>query len=278
MKLVMSSVKAILGDSKEVMVYGFGSCQYVHVSMALHALQFRAIRQDIFKGEFEMLDYDKDPHNPNFVQVSDSDDYEEYRQREQTILFARECKALITSLCIYNLKRKQSNESIMPLLFCVESEFPGYAPVSVNIKSVAESHPMLGTYITDEELRRCSKMFYFETEPEFKTVIKETFKFVKLVPDPIDNESYRLQSIPPFWEKPEWEVAWSKRQSMNTPAALRAKQFPWREVTNQKVRAILQKQSLFKRSAAANDINVTGGDDNNNVLAAGSVTTNGMQK
>ncbi|OCH98236.1 hypothetical protein A8135_11775 [Legionella jamestowniensis] len=249
MKLSSSSVKAILGDSKEVLVYGFSNCQYGYVARALNALQIKAMIKDSFKNEFEMLAFDSESHALDAIQDLNSNEYQEYMEREKTILFARECKTLITSLCVNNLKRKQNNEPIIPLLFCVEAEFPGYS-VSLNIKSVAESHPMLGTYITDEELRRSFKMSTFETNPEFKAVIKETIKFVKLLPDSFEPDSYHLQSIAPFWEKPEWPSAWDKRQPMKTPAALKTKQFPWREVTSQKVSAILQNQGLFKESGA----------------------------
>ncbi|ASQ45117.1 hypothetical protein [Legionella clemsonensis] len=247
MKLSLNSVKAILGDSKEVLVYGFSNCQYGYVARALNALTIKAMIKDSFKNEFEMLEFDSQPHVPDASLDLNSIDYQEYVEREKTILFARECKALITSLCINNLKRKQNNEPIIPLLFCIEGEFSGYS-VSLNIKSVAESHPMLGTYITDEELRHCFKMWMFETEPEFKEVIRETIKFVKLLPHPVEPESYQLQSIAPFWEKPEWAAALDKRQPMKTPEALKKKTFPWREITAQKVSAILQNRGLFKES------------------------------
>lgn len=201
MKLDPHSVKAIMGDSQNALVYGFESCYYEEVVTLLS--------ENYNAGKFYAVD----------APMIKFDKYDDLGEME------RECKAAITSLVLDNYKRSLHKLPITPLIFCVSKSENG-EQFEMNIAQVANRSGEISS-VTDKELRRCYKVFA-ELSPEIRAIAEQTFKFVNLRQNDKEQDVYHLDPIEPFWKKPEWQGLWQKRQANKQPSSKR-KKFFWRE-------------------------------------------------
>lgn len=186
MELEASSVKNLLGENNEVLVFGLIKCLYFNVKWALKKLNYKAYI-------FDSIPF-------NLIQADDISTHRFGSSR------GAECKRILTSLIAENYSRQQANLALIKLIFCVEKE-DKEGIVKLNLEKIAHTRNMNGC-ITDEELRRCYKM-YTDSSPEIKKLILETIQFVKV--KAISQDLYQLEPLSPFWEDPNWKLLWKER-------------------------------------------------------------------
>lgn len=248
MKLNLASVQAITGNSIQVVVYGLSSCKYDELGTTLEQFNYKVDMNG--NPSFQMVKYDQVPFNEDLDNVMEIDFFN----------CARKCKAIITSLIIENYRRSQTGETLIPLIFCVGMEVDS-KPVVLNIKKISESHNHWKESVTDEELRRCYKM-YKEAEPHLKEIIEKTLKFVKILLNKNDTSEYLLEEIKPFWEDVQWESVWNTRTHTIEPPLLPQKKFPWRTVLSNELIKLSSKSNLFNVNNNCNNNNLKGDSDN----------------
>lgn len=220
-KLEQQSLRALIGDSEEVAVYGFKLCRYYEVS---DALKRKDIKVDLWSSyRFPVIKIDK---------ISFSF-YGGAGWSTSAINSARDYKAILTSLVIENYKRSRAGEPQIPLLFCIGLEEDGKT-VTLDSKKVAHDNSALyGSSMTDKELRRCYKI-YSEGPDEIKSIAVQTFKFVNLKQSTSDKDLYTLEQLSPFWEQQVWKEAWQDRK-LYKASFKQPKQFAWRKILNETV-------------------------------------------
>ena len=158
MQINITSLKKIIGNSKELMFYGFGYCHYLDVYENINFV--REFKSYCFLGgKFPKIEFDEG---------NDS--------------LKNSCKAVITSILIENYKRTKQGLPIIPLIFCV-----GYAGddnhFTLDLDKVAQRGKVSTTL---PELRRCFKSCV-EMGPEIKKIANQTIKFVQVKQDQVDK-------------------------------------------------------------------------------------------
>lgn len=231
LKLNFDSVKQIVGESKQVMVYGWIDCYYIEVSKALKSVDspIGKVFNSVI-GDHGMSDRDKrkilETVDGSIIKQLKFDKvHEDKRDHDNSLIKTKEkystsrvCKAGITNLMLENLKRKQNNMELIPLIFCIEvdesfskkDKFVGSTPKSITSKNQEQNQ-----LITHSELRRCYKFcqeFEKSSDPllkEIAGIARETIKFVKLTG--IEDGSCCLEKIGAPWDRDDWTPAWEER-------------------------------------------------------------------
>lgn len=216
MKLDSDSIKQLIGESKDVIVYGFTDCAYTAVFIALRECQYQVCHQEI-----NTITYD-----------------------ETNGKIGDRWKALLTSLVVENYKRELLKQPLVYLIFCVAYE-DEHTSKFINISQVASSRSQRSpvSSITDKELRRSFKL-YNETTPEIKKIVQKSFKFVKVKKN-LEKGDYQLEEVKPFWEEANWEKMWEARKQTSQPE-IKAKKYPWKTLLSQQVNQLQNSALLFK--------------------------------
>ena len=236
------SVRKVLGNSKEVLVYGFGHAHYTKVSDEL--------KKGL--GNIQKV-FDWSIGNPQLAnksvittalgQTMEQISFEESPEgRTQT---ARLCKAGITNLILENYKRHKRGQEPIQLLFCVSSNTadPSFASTA---ESISSREPTKNAVITHKELRRLYKLckeLEGSKDPELillSEIAKKSVKMVSVNQKP--SGDYELAEVPPMWEDPNWNIEWQKRLTLrpmnSTQVAMHRK---WR-------RELINRTKIFNAS------------------------------
>lgn len=272
LKLNIESLKTIIGDVNEVMIYGFVECYYKEVITVLEKSGYKALMWDF--PPFKRLEFDDLGHpvidpEENKDEGSDEEDIpaetskrvlnflaefaEQKTKKAQNFRLmltnnGRYCKNILTSLAFENYRKSLAGEPIIPLIFCVGLDSADKKITLDSNKLITSHNGDLGS-VTDEELRRCYKIAKNATS-ELKPIIEKTFNFVSLKQDSVDKDLYSLEKREPFWQEPGWEEAWQEnRVHTDRPAFVpEKKNHPWRNVLATEMSELtkaLQKQSMF---------------------------------
>ncbi len=191
------SIKAICGDSKQVMVYGFGHCGWWWMLGKLRDNDSPFQRVFSFKVGTVKSPPPKTLEGHEIIQIpTKPSSYSE-------------CKAGITNLVLTNYLRKQNNQPIIPLIFLVDVSDNQFPLSAAEIAGRTDSDKL----ITHSELRRCYKLcteFEGTSLEAISKVAQETIKFVKLVKQ---DQIRIIEPCEPVWEKSDWKAAWAQRQA-----------------------------------------------------------------
>jgi hypothetical protein len=206
--LDMNSVQKVLGNAKDVVVYGFKHARYVAVREWLKYPD--ANLKNVFNYAIG---------NVSFVRPGEPQERLAYHTEytEDNHLFcARIAKAGVTNLVLDNYKREKMGKELMPLLFCIGTNT--HPELITTPKHLAEKTTR---YITLKELRRVFKLCtYFEgsDDPEmrkFSDVAKRTLKMVTV--DKTSSGEYSLNEVEPVWKDSQWDAEWTKRMQFHPP-------------------------------------------------------------
>lgn len=218
MSIDLSSLKAIIGDSKEVMVYGLADCRYM------------AIKSDIKNtGNVQAYDFE----NIKYMAMEFILDLNQGNTTDISKVRAQ-CKANLTSLLIENYKRIKSGQPIIAIIFCVglHDKDNNKTETTLDIDRIL-THSKT---IANDELRRCYKCLT-EMGDEIKKLTVQTFKFVNVVRTRINYENhFSLEEVPPFWNNSRWPQLWSDYSKNKRP--MPKKDHPWRNVLAKKIAEI----------------------------------------
>lgn len=199
-----NSVKKIIPDANQAMVYGWGHCKYQHVTEALRLAGSPV--QKVF--DCSVGSKAADVGKKTTVEGKVIEQLEVNSGKD----LSRQCKAGLTNLIFENYLRKQQGLPLIPIIFCVDIDdnpFPTTTP-----DTVTSRNDQLNTLITHNELRRCYKLAHeLEKDPELKDIAdiaKETIKFVRIKEKGADN--YSLETITPFWDQANFSDKWLERE------------------------------------------------------------------
>ncbi|KTC86817.1 hypothetical protein [Legionella brunensis] len=193
------SVKAICGESKEVVVYGFGNFNYLEICEAINALSgMKAYNSEDYDYSMEVFD------------------------KRQTMGQYDHFKYLLNALVLENYKKQQNGQPITPLFFVVGLDKKSYDLARIS----ARAPDPFEKGVTLTELRRCYKLAH-EFGDKLNEVAQQTFKFVKATSTP---NGYVLEVVDPFWEEKEWQQQWTtrKQSTKSLPGSVNKNNF-WRE-------------------------------------------------
>jgi hypothetical protein len=216
------SVIAITKEADQVMVYGWGHCNYSEVSQAIRAMSreddfpIKAVygNQMGYPTPYEVegsMTLEGRKMNQIFFDISDSD----YQ------MTARICKTALVNLVLENYKRIKEGKSVIPTLFCIDIDDN---PKPFSSERICSKERGMNIQITHKELRRACKLCN-HPNAAIREAALSTFKFVKLV----DKEgSYALKEIAAPWEDESWKEAWGKRKLQSSSVA-KNDEFSWRK-------------------------------------------------
>lgn len=202
---MFSSLRIIVGNVNQVMVYGWGYCSYKAVFSACinHPDSFFKMVYDDGLGssdESKTLEGHKIEKLPIFPSGN---------------LISRTCKTGITNLLLENYKRNKENRYIIPVIFCIdcdENEYPSTA------KTISSKEFYLNKLHTHSELRRTYKMqreLINSPDKELREmgqIANHMFKFVKVI-NQADN-GIVFQEVPALWTSPDIDQALQQRAAM----------------------------------------------------------------
>ncbi|CAM2735015.1 Uncharacterised protein [Legionella steigerwaltii] len=181
MKIDQESIKALCGESTEVVVFGFGKYDYKEVC------------HEINKN--------------NGIQAFHSDDYlfknEDLGKGTPHSMYGY-FKLILNDLILENYKKKKEGKPTVPLIFVVGKSSESYDPHQI---AKREDDPY-EKWVTLTELRRVYKLAT-EFGPEFSQVALDTVKFVSLE---TLSDVTKLKPVTPFWESKDWQSDWQKRK------------------------------------------------------------------
>jgi hypothetical protein len=216
------SVLAITKEADQVMVYGWGHCNYTEVSQAIRVMS----REDDFpiKAVYgNQMGYPTrydvecsmtlEGRKMNQILFDDSDsDYQ---------MTARICKTALVNLVLENYKRIKEGKQVIPTLFCIDID-ENITPYSA--ERICSKERGMNIQITHKELRRAYKLCN-HPNAAIREAALATFKFVKLVDK---GPSYALKEIAAPWEDESWKEAWGKRK-LQSSTVEKNEEFPWRK-------------------------------------------------
>ena len=225
MRVDKKSIMKLVGQSREVVVYGLLDCLYRDVVAHLAHL-----------GELNVYDVMTFDDEGCRIPVIDVDTDADTR----CDMVKRISKAGITSVLIENYKRSKLGKPLVPLIFCVELQKDNQQVV-LDAERVAKLTGHASS-VTDAELRRCFKSI-LEAPPELRKIAEKTFKFVRVEQDHQENDLYHLQEVAPFWKRPDWNQLWEARNKGKMKKIVE-KKHPWRNTIVEKIRLFHAKPEL----------------------------------
>jgi hypothetical protein len=173
------SVLHIIGDSREVAIYGYGALGYHFV--------YEQLKQEIIEGKSPLIGcYNfSDLYSP----VQDGSGDSLHQKSPHLISY----KAGILNVVLENCKRSKVGEPIIPVLFCVTSSLSerDFSPANANMRA----DPSMGNkrLCTAQELNLAYKLcFDPKLSKEVHSVALRTFIFVQTV-GPISNQPIALK-------------------------------------------------------------------------------------
>jgi hypothetical protein len=217
------NLREIIGqDAEAVMVYGIGGCAYTEVDKGIKKLIPQSITSTItdnsksLKPLKKVYDYNigirgKNPRSVDGTTPIPQIEYADTPFAAKTI--ARQCKAGVTNLTIFNTLLEAQEQTTIPTIFCVEGtrEDPTTSASTWHItdKTIHSKEPALNDKITMKETRRVGKLCFDEQiDPRVRAVAQKNFHFVsvteKLDHDELtntDHYTYLLSRIDAPWGK-----------------------------------------------------------------------------
>ncbi|WP_454781584.1 hypothetical protein [Legionella sp. WA2022007384] len=181
MKVDEKSVKALCGESSEVVVFGFGKYDYKELCNAINK----------YSG---MNALNSDNYDSKHTDLSKNNPYSMYNY----------FKFILNDLMVENYKRQKEGKPIVPLIFVVGKSDAKYDP-----KQIAQrDDDPTEKWVTLTELRRVYKLAT-EFGPEFSQVALDTIKFVNIE---TNSDVTTLKLVTPFWESQDWQKDWQTRK------------------------------------------------------------------
>lgn len=218
----LNSIKSIIGDTNQAMVYGFEHCYYDEIGVLLKTdpFNFRVFNACVgLKNE------------PVSTRTTLENSIIHQLPLRLPISINAMCKCALTNIVFENFKRIINCLPIIPILFCIDTNSNEY-PISA--KNILIKNSYLNILTTHSELRRAYKLcFDTDIDPRLNIVAQNTFKFAKVEQSQNsedqneDNEVaivYRLIKAEAPWTDKLWNAEWTKRKS----ASKERKKEDWR--------------------------------------------------
>lgn len=198
--LDFNSVKNVIGDSKQAMVYGWADCHYKKVAKALEKSPESCVKKvfDYHLGDSSA------PKNEKTLEGREIEKLKVYIKPGKEM--HRLCKTGVTNLLLENYKRSKEGKDIIPVIFCLDADDNQNVSSSETISS---KDPKINEYVTNSELRRCKKLYdELNKSPdeelrEMAEIAKQMLKFVKVVRSGENGDKAALQPIPGLWDLPD---------------------------------------------------------------------------
>lgn len=209
------SVKALCGESKQAMVYGFERCAYQDVADVLGKFYLEKVfnwfvgdptKAVIIRTTIEGRVIEQLPIKP-------------YPPSELPAPSQRH-KAGLSNIVLENYKRAKVGLPLIPIIFCVDID-SNSRPIDIEILASNQ------TRYTFKELRRAYKLICEFDNPELRRIALATFKFVKLTKE--REASYKLDLVPAPWANVRWKELWAKRKAKAKPPKAPAGEYNWRK-------------------------------------------------
>lgn len=237
------SVQNILGESRTAMVYGFASCKYWEVFLALHEHEKVSRVYNFCLGDecreikvweaYQRLDGE-------WIHQIDSGTFElrNYGSRHEKQGCARRCKTGLVNLVLENYRRvKYGDGQITPIIFCIDYEdeagpnpYPLTSERLLSKTRFAEGHDgqyvEMNRLITHSELRRAYKLCHDpRVDTEVRQIAHNTFQFVKVKEL---EDTYELERLVAPWEQVDFQEELAKRKSYVSEFSPIRKKYDWR--------------------------------------------------
>ena len=207
------SAKKIVGDAKEIMLYGFAYAHYIDVARAL---------SDTVPTVKKVFDYTMGNSNERLISEETGRSIAKLRYKSMASghdaavkRLARICKSGLVNLVFENYKRQKRYEPIIPLIFCIDSNTKKVQEYS-SLEGITSCDASLKKVITYKELRRLAKLCFTlrdSDDPELKElseVARQTLKMVRVDVD-ASSGAHVLKEVPSPWDDPKWEEKWDER-------------------------------------------------------------------
>lgn len=208
MNIDLTSLKALVGESNQAMVYGYHDTSYG----SLEALLILNPASQIYKtfDSSTIREIDAKTLEGRIIETVPTKKISEKNLTptlNKNIKYA--CKASIVTLALENYKRKVEKIPIIPLIFVVNlnNSLSYYNP-----KEISESDRQ-SARVTPSEIRMCYKLYSeFKDSPikELADAVKEMFLFVNIQVNARNNVNF--EKVNPVWEHAAWTQEWTKRQ------------------------------------------------------------------
>lgn len=206
----VDSVKKIIGESKQVTVYGWSHCHYGAVSDAL-------------TRDLKVFDYrlGNDYESSETLERQKIEKMNVYTDSKSEKEFHRKCKIGISNLLLENYKRCKEGKEFIPLIFCIDTDNNEFI---TNSETISSKDQELNDKITHSELRHCYKLHCELAESpniEFQQMSQIAKKMLKFVKVTRDGRKVVLQEVPALWDWPGLPKAMKERTEKATKAEIR---------------------------------------------------------
>ena len=212
------SLGKIIGNSNEIVMAGFGDCDYYETVYQNLPSFIKAY--NFFNLPFKKIE---DLYPKKLPDIESEDNVK------------RLGKAAFTQLIIENAKRVREGKPVIPLLMFIGLE-SDKKKIVLDIKKIATSHSHNHENTTDSELRRCYKIFNEMSDAEIRELASKTFKFVKIN---VSEDKVTLEEIKPFWSNENWCDFWNSRKHQHEQYSTAKAIFPkWRDVLSSNIKGL----------------------------------------
>lgn len=213
-----NSIKNILGNTNQAMVYGFAHCHYHDISKELNSKRFGLRIFNYALGNEAEKHETRTTHEKRvMIQIPD-----------RSLTIKSECKCALTNLMFENFKRSNEGLPLIPVLFCLDITNNEYPLSSENVLSktkVLKDDLLMNDLVTHSELRRIYKLcFDKDIDPRIRKIAQNAFKFVKLERSKTQQDKYTLIKAPAPWSDKQWDQELAKRK----PTSKERKKESWR--------------------------------------------------
>lgn len=226
------SLKAIVDNSNQVMVYGWKHCAYGDLMDELTS------HPDSFVEKV----YSSDFGSPLVSTTLEGHIVEKFNVIQEFIgclfgeaqkqILRSQCKSGLTYLLLENYKRHKENMEIIPVIFCVDCDANQFPPFTAAGLSSKEDD--LNYLITHCELRRVFKHHELINSPheelrDMGHIANKMYKFVKVTRSGPDR-GHIFQKLPALWDLPDVSQALQQRaaNAMAKPQRAENKDDPFR--------------------------------------------------
>lgn len=205
--LDFTSVREVIGDTEQVMVYGWEHCYYTGVTQAFENSPDSFLKK-VFNSSVGFIGAEKE-RTLEGREIQKLSVYS--KQAKDTHRF---CKAGVTNLLLENYKRFKEGKEIIPVLFCVDTDENQYVTTKDTVSTKDKNNNKL---ITNSELRRCYKLcceLESSEHPELRemaNIARQMFKFAKVVKN---GDKAVLRRVPALWEQTDLSSAMQKRKNI----------------------------------------------------------------
>lgn len=260
------SVENIIGTSPTVMVFGFGSCHYMGVTLGLknhpmilkvfdHTLGYDCVEDDEDDEFLRRLDGTK------IYQIkSGMQDGEITEDHNDDLPLKLQCKAALVNQVLENYRAVHiEKREITPIVFCIDYEnkttgetfLPPLTSENILSKTKLIQFPdqedvLANDLITHSEIRRAYRLCFDESiDVEIRSIAQRTFKFVKVKETTEDiisiHEgeiinthyiSYELEKVDAPWDKNDFKDELHKRNDSAMEKQKRSGKTNWKDELN----------------------------------------------